>query len=475
MNSTTLAQTFRTYFNAKPGFIVRAPGRVNLIGEHTDYNDGFVLPMAIDRAVRIALRPRPDQTVRLFSLDFGDESAFELHSLRRNSGWIEYPKGMASELIKAGYELKGFDAVMAGDVPRGAGLSSSAAVELAVARAFCASSGFEWDAVTMAKLAQRAENEWVGVQSGIMDQMASAACKEGFALFLDCRSLEIQHIPLPKGISILVLDTSTRRGLVDSAYNERRSQCEAAARWFGAKALRDVGVEELEKAAAGAATGLSEAAFKRARHVVTENNRVLEALETMRQGDAKRLGELFNASHDSLRDDFEVTNDALNIMVECAREQDGCFGARMTGGVSAAARWRWWTKTRRGSLPKPSPPHTGRGPGWRRGFASASPPKGRASSNHKNGVTTRSTRLSTLSFRAAVRNLSQCCAKVPPCGVTPEHGGGLVEMTGEAVTKRDTTLCPVFISLPDAKRPEGLLKVNLRLLQTFGAARNISY
>lgn len=337
MDSTTLAQTFQTHFNAKPGFIVRAPGRVNLIGEHTDYNDGFVLPMAIDRDVRIALRPRPDKTVRLFSPDIGAESAFELHSLRRGSGWIEYPKGVASELIKAGYELRGFDAMMTGDVPRGAGLSSSAAVELAVARAFSAASNFAWDAATMAKLAQRAENEWVGVKSGIMDQMASAACKEGFALFLDCRSLEIQHIPLPKGIAVVVLDTSTRRGLVDSAYNERRSQCEEAARWFGVKALRDVSVEELGKwnpsasLRAKAGSELSEVAFKRARHIVTENARVLEAIEAMRKGDVKRLGTLINASHDSLRDDFEVTNDALNVMVECARKQDGCFGARMTG------------------------------------------------------------------------------------------------------------------------------------------------
>jgi galactokinase len=162
-----------------------------------------------------------------------------------------------------------------------------------------------------------------------MDQMASAACKEGHALFLDCRSLETQHAPLPKGISIVILDTSTRRGLVDSAYNERRSQCEEAARWFGVKALRDVSVEELDKW--NVESELSEVAFKRARHIVTENARVLEAIKMMRNGNVKRLGELFNASHNSLRDDFEVTNDALNIMVECAREQSSCFGARMTG------------------------------------------------------------------------------------------------------------------------------------------------
>ena len=253
MNSETLIQKFQTYFNAKPKFIVRAPGRVNLIGEHTDYNDGFVLPMAIDRDVRIALNPRVDDTVRLFSLDVSTrlntslktDSVFNLHSLAPSEGWIEYPKGVAYYLMKAGYDLKGFDAIITGDVPRGAGLSSSAAVELATARAFAAVSNFEWDAVKMAKLAQKAENEWVGVQCGIMDQMASAVCKEGYAMFLDCRSLEIQHIPLPKNISVVILDTSTRRGLVDSAYNERRSQCEEAAKWFGVKALRDVSTKEI--------------------------------------------------------------------------------------------------------------------------------------------------------------------------------------------------------------------------------------
>lgn len=330
MNTQNLKQSFASYFNSESEIIVRAPGRVNLIGEHTDYNDGFVLPMAIDHAVWLALRPRDDRTVRLFSLDLEADSAFELDSLTKGSDWIEYPKSIAYELMKAGYELRGFDAVMTGDVPRGAGLSSSAAVELAVARAFAAVSGIEWDAPKMAKLSQKAENEWVGVNCGIMDQMASAACKEGHALFLDCRSLEIQHAPLPQGVSIVILDTSTRRGLVGSAYNERRNQCEEAARWFGVKALRDVSVEEFERKTK-AEKGLSEVSLKRARHIVTENTRVLEAVEVMKAGNVKRLGELFNASHDSLRDDFEVTNDALNIMVDCAREQASCYGARMTG------------------------------------------------------------------------------------------------------------------------------------------------
>jgi galactokinase len=326
MKTDILEQSFLTYFNAKPEFIVRAPGRVNLIGEHTDYNDGFVLPMAIDRAVWMALTPRTDSTVRIRSLDLEVDSAFDLHSLTKGEGWIEYIKGVAFELQKDGHDLRGFDAVMTGDVPRGAGLSSSAAVELATARAFASVSVFDWDAAHMARISQKAENQWVGVNCGIMDQMASAATREGYALFLDCRTLEYQHAPLPENTAVVILDTSTRRGLVDSAYNERRSQCEEAARWFGAKALRDVSVDDLKKG-----SGLSEVVMKRATHIVTENARVLEAVQMMKAGNVKRLGELFNASHASLRDDFEVTNEALNQIVECAQEQSSCYGARMTG------------------------------------------------------------------------------------------------------------------------------------------------
>jgi galactokinase len=327
MDMETLFRSFSTYFNAKPQVVVRAPGRVNLIGEHTDYNDGFVMPMAIDHAVWIALAPRADSMVRIRSLDLQADSVFDLNSLEKGEGWAEYVKGVASELQKAGYRLRGLDAVMSGDVPRGAGLSSSAAVELAAACAFSHVSGFAWNAVEMAKIAQRAENEWVGVNCGIMDQMASAASKEGCALFLDCRALEIQYAPLPEKTSVVILDTSTRRGLVDSAYNERRSQCEEAARWFEVKALRDVRVDDLKRGEGE----LSEVVMKRARHIVTENERVLQAVQAMRAGDIERLGELFNASHASLRDDFEVSNEALNQIVECAQEQSSCYGARMTG------------------------------------------------------------------------------------------------------------------------------------------------
>jgi galactokinase len=328
IDSQTLQRSFEIYFNAKPEWIVRAPGRVNLIGEHTDYNDGYVLPMAIDHAVWIALRPREDDLVHIHSLDLGLDSAFRLGQLERGQGWAEYPKGVAWALQEAGHSLRGWEGVMTGDVPLGAGLSSSAAVELATARAFASASDFEWDAKLMAQLSQRAENQWVGVNCGIMDQMASAASKAGHALFLDCRTLEIQHAPLPQEAAIVVLDTSTRRGLVDSAYNERRTQCEAGARFFGAKALRDVSVAEFKSRRDEIK---DKAVMRRARHIITENQRVLETMEAMRTGDVMRMGKLFNASHISLRDDLEVSSEALNQIVEAAQEHSACYGARMTG------------------------------------------------------------------------------------------------------------------------------------------------
>ncbi|MCA9973344.1 MAG: galactokinase [Anaerolineales bacterium] len=314
-------------FGVPPALLVRAPGRVNLIGEHTDYNDGFVLPLAIERAVWIALRPRADDAVRLRSLDFADTAVFNLAHFEPGSGWAEYVKGVAWALQDAGYALQGWEGVMAGDVPVGAGLSSSAALELAAARAFTAVAGLRWDPAAMARLSQRAENRWVGVNCGIMDQMISAAGQAGHALLIDCRTLDTAAVPLPAETAVVILDTATRRGLVDSAYNERRAQCEAAAAFFEVAALRDVTSAQFALRAAG----LDAVTRRRARHVVTENERTLAAAAAMRQGDAARLGQLMNASHASLRDDFEVTNDALNQMVALAQRQPGCYGARMTG------------------------------------------------------------------------------------------------------------------------------------------------
>ena len=322
---------FTRLHGAPPAIVARAPGRVNLIGDHTDYNDGFVLPMAIDRAVWIALTPRRDRTVRVRSLDFGQSAELRLDEPMTPpataNGWAEYMRGVAWALADAGYATGGWDGVAAGDVPLGAGLSSSAALELATARAFASTGGFTWEPATMARLAQRAENRWVGVNCGIMDQLISAAGEAGHALLIDCRTLATRAVPVPANVAVVVLDTATRRGLVDSAYNERRAQCEQAARVFGVKALRDVD----EATFARRAGELDELTRRRARHVITENARTVAAAEALGRGDARTVGRLMDESHASLRDDFAVSSPALDTMVAVARAQDGCHGARMTG------------------------------------------------------------------------------------------------------------------------------------------------
>jgi len=323
-----IVQEFREYFGGEPDEVVRAPGRVNLIGEHTDYNGGFVLPMAINRAMYMAIRYRGDEEVHVLSADFHQPAHFNLQELRYvKPHWVEYIKGVANGLKKRNHPLKGWDGVMLGNVPRGSGLSSSAALELAAAKAFSEVSDFPWDPVDMAVVGQEAENEWVGVNCGIMDQMISSCGKAGHAYLLDCRSLEGRHVPLPEGVKIIILDTGTRRGLVDSAYNERRKQCEEAAQFFGVELLRDVSPDEFF----AKENELSDPTRKRAKHVITEDQRTLEAARVMAEGNAERLGELMDQSHISLRDDFEVSSEALNEMVEISRAQPGCLGARMTG------------------------------------------------------------------------------------------------------------------------------------------------
>lgn len=319
---------FQRRFAGGPAWLVRSPGRVNLIGEHTDYNDGFVLPMAIDRAIWVAMRPRQDDLVQVLALDFDEEVGFHLAHLEKGGpAWSEYLKGAAWALSEAGYPLCGWEGVIAGDLPIGAGLSSSAALEMAVAKAFSMAAGWPWDVKEMALLGQKAENQWVGVQCGIMDQMICAGGRAGHAMLLDCRTLEFAHVPLPPDCVVVVLDTGTRRGLMNSAYNERRAQCEEAARTMGVPALRDAAPEELERWAGR----LDAVVYRRARHVVGENARTLQAAEAMRRGNARELGRLMNASHISLRDDFEVSGPALDAMVECAWEHPACLGARMTG------------------------------------------------------------------------------------------------------------------------------------------------
>jgi galactokinase len=283
--------------------------------------------MAIGRATWIALRPRTDRTVVLHSMHHQETRSFPLDDVKKESGWQEYPKGVAWALQESGVSLGGWEGTTLCDVPLGAGLSSSASFELAVARAFACVTPLDWDAPAMARLGQRAENQWVGVNCGIMDQMISAVGREGHAVLIDCRELSFRHVPLPPGAAIVVMDTATRRGLVDSAYNERRCQCEQAAEWFGVKFLRDVSEDEF----ATRAHELDATTRKRARHVITENARTLQAGDRMQAGDAEGLGRLMNASHASLRDDFEVTNTELDLIVQIARKTKGCLGARMTG------------------------------------------------------------------------------------------------------------------------------------------------
>jgi galactokinase len=323
-----VARGFARAFSGKPAWIVQAPGRVNLIGEHTDYNDGFVLPMAIDRAVFIALRPRADRRVRLESLDYRQWVEFDLDNLEHvGAGWGEYAKAIAWALQGAGHRLRGWEGAMLGEVPVGAGLSSSAAVELAVARAFAAVSDMDWDAAGMARLAQRAENEWIGVACGIMDQLTSACGVAQHALRIDCRSLEIETVLLPDLASVLVLDTGTRRGLVSSAYNQRREECRQGAQAFGLSSLRDL----KDEAFAAGEGRLDPIVRRRVRHVLSENARTLRAVQALRDRDCEGMGRLMAESHASLRDDYEVSSPALDAMVEIASAQPGCWGARMTG------------------------------------------------------------------------------------------------------------------------------------------------
>jgi galactokinase len=327
VNDTAIRDAFEARFGAAPERAVRAPGRVNLIGEHTDTSDGFVMPMAIDREVRVVLTPRSDTTVRLVAFDLGEETTFDATKPEVKDGWASYLHGVAWALGEEGLALQGFDGVVSGDVPRGAGLSSSAAIELALMRAFFEASGFDWDAKRMAVLARRVENEWVGVASGIMDQLICACGEEGTALTIDCRDLSLEPAPLPAGYTVVILDTGTRRGLVGSEYNQRKAQVDEAARILGADVLRDVTPEQVD----AQREALGEAPYRRARHVTRENRRVLEAAAAMREGDAETLGALINASHVSLRDDYEVSGPALDRMVEIAQAQPGCAGARMTG------------------------------------------------------------------------------------------------------------------------------------------------
>jgi len=320
---------FERAFAARPSLLVAAPGRVNLIGEHTDYNDGYVLPAAIDRHVVIAAAPRTDRQVRLYALDFRGASEFSVDDVRfdQDQRWSNYPRGVAWALQQAGYKLIGCELCITGDVPIGAGLSSSAAIEVATAYAFQVMGELALDGVKRALLCQKAENEFVGMRCGIMDQYIISLGKRGHALLIDCRSLEYRLVPVPAGCSLIICDTKKRRGLVDSEYNTRRRECEAGAKALGLRALRDITPQDF----LARQEILDEVTRKRCRHVVTENQRVLDAVQALEAGDLAQFGRLMNASHLSLRDDYEVSCPELDAMVEAAWAQAGVLGARMTG------------------------------------------------------------------------------------------------------------------------------------------------
>ena len=319
---------FAAHFGERPTAVVRSPGRVNLIGDHTDYNDGFVLPLAIDREVGIALRPRTDRTVRAWTELRADTVEFSLDSLARGGGWGAYLQGVANELLQLGHKLVGWDGVVVSDIPAGAGLSSSAALELGVAAAFSNVSEYQWEPVDNALLCQRAENDWVGMSCGIMDQLICSVGEVDSAMLIDCRDLSRRAVKLPDSLAVVILDTGTRRDLVDSMYNERRKTCEAVARLFGVQALRDLNLDQLRSGQGR----LDAVAYRRAHHVISENARTVAMAEHLMEDDVFEAGRLMGQSHISLRDDFEVSSPALDAMTAAALNSPGCHGARMTGG-----------------------------------------------------------------------------------------------------------------------------------------------
>jgi galactokinase len=333
-------KTFRQRFGKDPAHMGLAPARVNILGEHVDYNDGFVMPAAIDRATTIAFSPADADKHTVLAADFSSEASFTSKSISTKTGadraplseWARYPAGVAWALSEAGLAVRPMNAVFASDVPRGAGLSSSASVEMAFAVAWQSLGGWELSAMQRALLGQRAENKYVGVNCGIMDQFASACGVADRLLLLDCRSLEWQTLPIPENVAIVIADTSVRRKLTASGYNERRAACEEAVKILskdlpGIKALRDVSMEDFNRLSGQ----LPMMVEKRARHVVEEIDRSQRAIPLLKEGNIREFGLIMNACHASLRDYYEVSIPELNAMVDIAQGLPGCYGARLTG------------------------------------------------------------------------------------------------------------------------------------------------
>lgn len=329
MSSTLRAsRLFVSAFGVEPTWVAAAPGRVNLIGEHTDYHEGFVLPTVIPQRTRVHLRARPDQMVRARSLTLDtDWAAYALGRETRRHDWLDYVQGVTQALASANVSIGGFDVTVESDVPVGAGVSSSAALEVSLARGLRELFALAIDDVGIAKVGQAAETDFVGAPVGIMDQMVASLGHDGEALFIDTRSLRTERVPLPDTIDLVVIDSGVTHAHAGGAYVTRRRQSFEAAALLGVGHLRDVPFGEL-----GRLQYLPPTLARRARHIVTENQRVLDAVDALRAGDGARLGALFIASHASMRDDYEVSTPDIDTLVTIATADGDVFGARMTGG-----------------------------------------------------------------------------------------------------------------------------------------------
>jgi galactokinase len=333
--ANAVTERFREVYGTSPSGTFRAPGRVNLIGEHTDYNDGFVMPAAIDFYSYAAIGERADHTLSVYSEQFHQSVEFRIAHLAGppRKHWSDYVRGVAAVLRDEGYPLRGANLVIDGQVPIGSGLSSSAAIEVTTALALTSLGGVTIPLLEVARLCQRAENTYTGARCGIMDQFVSCFGKQDHALMLDCRSLEATYLQLPPNVCLVICNTMVRHELATGEYNERRAACERVVETIAkfrpeVRALRDLTLEDLEHYQ----NQISSVDFRRCRHVITENDRVKDAKAALESADLARFGELMYLSHDSLDQDYEVTCRELNIMVKLAREFEGVYGARMTGG-----------------------------------------------------------------------------------------------------------------------------------------------